>query len=172
MLSHQWYPRKSGRPTQVGCPARDPFRTTENRHFRAKYAAHRVIAPECSLVLQESTPRSRGWRPFPWPYRGAPESSSGSRRRCRDTRQRPAPPRTFRSPSLLIGELPTARGLDGNGSPGLRPGRVGPRPVANSDKTWPAAAGLDALTREKSFEWVTAGPPVVITISGRDIGIT
>src|SRR5215831_2474120 len=50
------------------------------------------------------------------------------------------------------GELTTARGLDGNGWPGLSPGRVGPRPVAKSDKTSPAEAGFDALTNEKSVE--------------------
>src|SRR5581483_3659067 len=69
------------------------------------------------------------------------------------------------------GELTTARGLEGKGCPGSTAGTVGPSPVANRDKTSPAPAGLDELTREKSPEWVTAGPPGVTTICGADIGI-
>src|SRR5258708_5712434 len=47
------------------------------------------------------------------------------------------------------GEFTTARGSEGNGWPGSRPGRVGPRPVANRDKISPAAAGLEVVTSEK-----------------------
>src|SRR4051812_18123665 len=71
-----------------------------------------------------------------------------------------------------MGELTAARGLDGNGWPGSRTVRVGPRPVAKRDRTSPAAAGLEALTREKSLECVTAAPLAVITMSGRDTGMT
>src|SRR5216684_2477504 len=71
-----------------------------------------------------------------------------------------------------MGELTTARGLDGNGWPGVRLARVGPRPVANRDRISPAAAGLEALTSEKSLEWTMAGPPAVVVIVGHDIGIT
>src|SRR5579872_2612640 len=69
------------------------------------------------------------------------------------------------------GELTIASGLDGNGWPGSTPGFTGPRPLAKSDRISPAAAGLDAVTGEKSLEWVTAGPPGVIAICGADIGI-
>src|SRR5271170_2143397 len=62
-----------------------------------------------------------------------------------------------------MGELTTARGLDGNGWPGIRLARVGPRPVANRDRISPAAAGLEALTSEKSLVWTMAGPPAVVT---------
>ena len=51
------------------------------------------------------------------------------------------------------GEFTTARGLEGKAWPGSRLARVGPRPVANSDKISPAVAGFEALTSEKSFEW-------------------
>src|ERR1700747_3584147 len=71
-----------------------------------------------------------------------------------------------------MGEWPTARGLEGKGWPGSRLVRVGPRPVANSDKISPAVAGFAGLTSEKSFEWTTAGPPAVTAISGRDRGTT
>src|SRR5579864_6268291 len=71
-----------------------------------------------------------------------------------------APSTSAASPFTITstGELTTASGLLGNGWPGSRLGRVGPRPVANRDKTSPAAAGLEALTSEKSLECVTAGP--------------
>src|SRR5258708_15374758 len=70
-----------------------------------------------------------------------------------------------------MGELTVAAGLDGKGCPGSTAGTVGPSPVANRDKTSPAAAGLDEVTREKSLEWVTAGPLAVVKICGTDIGI-
>src|SRR5260370_10177762 len=70
-----------------------------------------------------------------------------------------------------MGELTVAAGLDGKGCPGSTEGTVGPSPVTNRDKTSPAAAGLDAVTREKSLEWVTAGPLAVVMICGADIGI-
>src|ERR1051326_753429 len=69
------------------------------------------------------------------------------------------------------GELTAARGLDGNGWPGSTPGFTGPRPLAKSERISPAAAGLDALTIEKSTEWVTAGPAGSIAISGLSMGI-
>ena len=69
------------------------------------------------------------------------------------------------------GELTVAKGLDGNGAPGLTPGLTGPRPLANIDSISPAAAGLEAVTREKSLEWVMAGPPEDIRISGLSMGI-
>src|SRR6202140_264930 len=69
------------------------------------------------------------------------------------------------------GELTIARGLDGNGWPGSTPGVTGPRPCAKSDRTPPAVAGLAAVTREKSLEWVTAGPAGSNAISGLSIGI-
>src|SRR5579871_5172076 len=70
------------------------------------------------------------------------------------------------------GELTTARGVDGNVWPGLSAGRVGPKPVANSVRISPAAAGLEAVTSEKSAEWVTAGPPGVTATPGTDCGTT
>ena len=76
-------------------------------------------------------------------------------------------PFTFTS----MGELTVAAGLDGKGCPGSTAGTVGPSPVANRDKTSPAAVGLDEVTREKSLEWVTAGPLAVVTICGADMGI-
>src|SRR5258708_32242536 len=76
-------------------------------------------------------------------------------------------PFTFTS----MGELTVAAGLDGKGCPGSTAGTVGPSPVANRDKTSPAAVGLDEVTREKSLEWVTAGPLAVVTTCGTDIGI-
>src|SRR6516164_5198679 len=69
------------------------------------------------------------------------------------------------------GELTIAAGLDGNGWPGSPPDVTGPRPVAKSDRISPATAGLDAVTREKSPEWVIAAPAGSIAISGRSIGI-
>src|SRR5579864_3361168 len=69
------------------------------------------------------------------------------------------------------GELTIASGLDGNGWPGSTPGTTGPRPLANTDRISPAAAGLDVVTREKSPEWVMAGPAGSIAISGLSIGI-
>jgi hypothetical protein len=48
--------------------------------------------------------------------------------------------------------LTVAGGLDGNDWPGSTPGFVCPRPVAKIDKTSPAAAGLDAVRKEKSLE--------------------
>src|SRR5712692_4419492 len=69
------------------------------------------------------------------------------------------------------GEL-AATSAEGKGWPGSTPGRVGPSPVAKRDNVSPAAAGLDAVTRLKSLECATAGPPAVFTISGRDNGIT
>ena len=69
------------------------------------------------------------------------------------------------------GELTFARGLDGNGWPGSTPGLTGPRPLAKSDRISPAVAALDAVTREKSLEWVMAGPAGSIAISGLSIGI-
>src|SRR5712692_5272042 len=68
------------------------------------------------------------------------------------------------------GELTSCTGLSGNGVPGARPGRVGPRPVAVTMSVSPDRAGFDEVTGEKS-EWKTAGPLAVLTISGRDIGI-
>src|SRR5438552_986046 len=76
-------------------------------------------------------------------------------------------PFTFTS----MGELTVAAGLDGKGCPGSTAGTVGPSPVANRDKTSPAAAGLDEVTGEKSLEWVTPGPVPVVMICGADIGI-
>src|SRR5262245_9911547 len=70
------------------------------------------------------------------------------------------------------GALTTAKGLAGNGLPGSTPGTTGPRPVANSDRISPCAAGLDTVTRVKSPEWVMAGPAGSIVTSGRAIGIT
>src|SRR5260370_19483062 len=69
------------------------------------------------------------------------------------------------------GELTIARGLDGNGWPGSTPGVTGPRPLAKSDRISPAVAGFAAVTREKSLEWVTAGPAGRNAISGLSIGI-
>src|SRR6202162_3144334 len=69
------------------------------------------------------------------------------------------------------GELTTASGLDGKGCPGSTAGTVGPSPVANRDKTSTAADGLDAETREKALEWVTARPLEVVKMCGADIGI-
>src|SRR5229473_6748882 len=68
------------------------------------------------------------------------------------------------------GELTSCVGLSGNGVPGARPGRVGPRPVAVTMSVSPDRAGLAEVTGEKS-EWKTAGPLAVLAISGRDIGI-
>jgi hypothetical protein len=68
------------------------------------------------------------------------------------------------------GELTVAKGLDGNGAPGLTPGLTGPRPLANRDSISPTAAGLEVVTREKSLEWLMAGPLEDITISGLSIG--
>src|SRR5437870_10745849 len=65
------------------------------------------------------------------------------------------------------GELTTCTGLSGNGTPGLRPGRVGPRPVAVTMSVSPARAGLAAVTGEKSA-WNTAGAPAALTTSGED----
>src|SRR5229473_3554229 len=69
------------------------------------------------------------------------------------------------------GELTSCAGLSGNGVPGLRPGRVGPRPVAVTISVSPDRAGLAEVTGEKS-EWNTAGPLAVVTISGQDSGIS
>src|SRR5690348_6165352 len=68
------------------------------------------------------------------------------------------------------GELTTCDGLSGNGVPGMRPGSVGPRPVAVTISVSPARAGFAEVTGEKS-PWKTAGPLAVVTISGQDIGI-
>src|SRR5260370_867735 len=68
------------------------------------------------------------------------------------------------------GEFTSCAGLSGNGVPGVRPGRVGPRPVAVTMSVSPTRAGLAALTAEKS-EWNTAGPLAVVTMSGQAIGI-
>src|SRR4029077_4402488 len=69
------------------------------------------------------------------------------------------------------GEFTIARGLDGNGCPGSTPGFSGPRPRAKIDRISPAVAGFEAVTREKSPEWVMAGPAGSIAISGLSIGI-
>src|ERR1700730_4443241 len=71
-----------------------------------------------------------------------------------------------------MGELTTARGLDGNGWPGGRLVRAGPTPEANREGVAAGAGGLDALTSEKSLEWTMAGPRAVVTTVGQDIGIT
>jgi hypothetical protein len=46
----------------------------------------------------------------------------------------------------------------------LTSGTVGPSPVTNNDRISPAAAGLEAVTSEKSEECATAGPDAVITV--------
>src|SRR5215470_2273433 len=69
------------------------------------------------------------------------------------------------------GEFTCCAGLAGNGIPGARLGTVGPRPVAVRISVSPECAGLAAVTGEKS-EWNTAGPLIVVTIAGHDIGIT
>src|ERR1700730_8716564 len=48
------------------------------------------------------------------------------------------------------GELTSCAGLSGNGVPGVRPGCVGPRPVAVTMSTSPDRAGLAGVTGEKS----------------------
>src|SRR5947207_8831868 len=58
------------------------------------------------------------------------------------------------------GELTSCTGLSGNGVPGLRPGRVGPRPVAVAMSVSPGRAGLADVTCEES-PWHTAGPLAV-----------
>jgi hypothetical protein len=70
-----------------------------------------------------------------------------------------------------MGELITAKRLDGKNWPGSGVGLVGPRPVARRDRISPAAAGFEALTSEKSLECAIAGPLPVITISGRESGM-
>ena len=70
------------------------------------------------------------------------------------------------------GALTAAKGLDGKGWPGSTLAVTGPRPVAKSDKISPCVAGLATVTREKSLEWVMAGPDGSIVTSGRAIGIT
>src|ERR1700747_2604167 len=62
------------------------------------------------------------------------------------------------------GELTSCAGLSGNGVPGVRPGRVGPRLVAVTIRVSPDRAGLAEVTGEKS-EWKTGGPLAVLTIS-------
>src|SRR5260370_25470157 len=52
-------------------------------------------------------------------------------------------------------------GLAVNTWPGSTPGRVGPRPEANSVSTSLACAGAAAVTSEKSTEWTIAGPVAV-----------
>src|SRR5437660_12449135 len=64
------------------------------------------------------------------------------------------------------GELTCWSGLSGNGVPGVRPGFVGPRPVAVTMSVSPDRAGLAEVTGEKSA-WKTAGPVAVVAISGR-----
>ena len=108
----------------------------------------------------------------PAPVPEVRESSPGRRRRRRGTRPPPSTSADFPLTVTSMGELTTARGFDGNGWPGVRLVRVGPRPVANRDRISPAAAGLEALTSEKSLEWTTAGPSAVIIIVGHDIGTT
>src|SRR5947207_181836 len=70
------------------------------------------------------------------------------------------------------GELTNASGLDGKGFPGSTDGRVGPKPVTNTDRISPAAAGFDALTSVKSLEWTIAGAPLATIICGTAIGIS
>src|SRR5713101_6739665 len=53
------------------------------------------------------------------------------------------------------GELTSCAGLSGNDVPGMRPGRVGPRPVAVTISVSPDRAGLAEVTGEKSA-WNTA----------------
>ncbi len=107
---------------------------------------------------------SGGIRKFTWYPSTAPGKPTALRTSA-------AFPLTFTS----TGELTAAKGLDGKGTLAqdrLRaPSAVGPSPVANRDKTSLAAAGLDAVTREKSLEWVTAKPLEVVKICGADIGI-
>src|SRR5438034_6093816 len=69
------------------------------------------------------------------------------------------------------GEVTSCPASRGNGCPGLMPGRVGPRPEALAMRTSLAFAGFAAVTGEKSA-WNTAGPPEILTTSGRNIGIT
>src|SRR6266702_2357225 len=76
------------------------------------------------------------------------------------------PPFTVTCTGELIWNVESA----GNGWPGSTPGTVGPRPVASTINTSPALAGFAAVTGEKS-EWNTAGPLVIVTICGTDIGI-
>src|SRR5262249_61756056 len=48
------------------------------------------------------------------------------------------------------GELTCCNGLSGNGAPGVRPGLVGPRPVAVTTSTSPARAGFGPGTGDRS----------------------
>src|SRR4051812_9739554 len=68
------------------------------------------------------------------------------------------------------GELTSWIGVSGNGVPGARPGRVGPRPVTDRIRVSPARPGLVAVTGEKS-PWNTAGPLAVVTISGEPVAV-
>src|SRR5579864_6526401 len=99
----------------------------------------------CSVAVPGAA--SGGTRKFTWYPASAPGYPTAPST-CAD----------FPFTNTSTGELTTASGLVGNCWPGSRLGRVGPRPVANRDKTSPAAAGLEALTSEKSLECVTAGP--------------
>lgn len=72
----------------------------------------------------------------------------------------------------VSGELTGCSGLAGNALPGSTPGLVGPRSLANRDRVSPLAAGLAALTNEKSLECVTAGAPPAVTTVGQTHGIT
>src|SRR5260370_37145707 len=75
---------------------------------------------------------------------------------------RPAAPSTsaeFPFTFTSMGELTTASVVGGKGCPGSTAGTVGPSPVANRDKTSPAAAGLAGATIVKAPARVTARPP-------------
>src|SRR5262245_950770 len=120
-----------------------------------------AIHPALSRITVGPFVASEGKRKLTW----YPSTSPG----------RPTAPSTsagFPFTATSMGEFTTAGGSDGNGWPGSIPGRVGPSPVANSDRISPAAAGRDALTGEKSLECVIAGTPELVAISGRDDGIT
>ncbi len=82
---------------------------------------------------------------------------------------KPTAPRTMADLPFTLtstSELTAASGIAGNAWPSATAGSVGPRPVAKSANTSPAVAGLDAVTRVKLFEWVTAAPLPVTTICG------
>src|ERR1017187_3620873 len=102
---------------------------------------------------------SGGTRKFTWYPSTAPGKPTAART-----------PAAFPLTVTSTGELTIARGFDGNGWPGSTPGFTGPRPLANSDRISPAVAGLDAVTREKSLEWVIAGPAGTTQFQGSPVG--
>src|ERR1700689_3438325 len=107
-------------------------------YFTSMFTGAPGIQAELIWIVAVPVPVSGGTRKFTWKPSTAPGYPTAASTSA-----------DFPLTVTSRGELTTARGLDGNGWPGVRLVRVGPRPLANRDRISPAAAGLAALTSEK-----------------------